>query len=1559
MALFSILGSLSALGASLQESSQDHVGRILQMFVAATVIRYSSAFKSLAETILDLGFSLESLTSVQLADALVVLSLARSSDPESGTHSATAIKAIRWVKRTFEVACYEVAYSPLIASFLKSKIPRERKEAVPLSLYVVMHFERRLLMQEATDSEESCLRVGMTPELYGKLKEKGYDTFGKIAFAAASSPQALTDEAIDEWLATVVDPRPSAFQAPDPVCDTNGAYALRQAFFRRSLALDLGNLCTFEVMEEWVNSIFELTQRQVPTGYTKVSLSQIVAADKELFIRAANNLEGKLQKPVGAAKPLDSELKRLSVSHDITQFLSPLLSPPPPAHPTKRPQDGDDDAPPKKVKGKGDKGNKGGGKGRANQLRKLELLKVKLLAKTLEEDERKHGFDDMGVVDLMKKGEASNSEVAEHFIEGPYTEAQVTQIFGHSVNEAFTSLIKLELQGADFVSGLALLIARAEKERSDRLGVPARQWLGRTLDLSKAYKQLAVLPLHRDIAVICHPNEKGEPQFFVANALMFGLTSSVYGFVRVARSLHFLLCKVLKIPSANYFDDYPLFALREGAQELDGLTSEFLELLGWRFAQTGIKGQPYEETFTVLGMQLDVSRLHEGVAVLANKEGRVKRIAEMLGNIFDRGTLGRHEAQVLLGLLNYASGFFAGRSLKPACHFLLSLVRGKRPTAAEIQRFCKTTQAVLSTTPPRILRIFDPRPPIHVWTDGAWEDPWAGIGAVVLDTLDDSARVFAGCVPTKLLERWKLDVGSQLICEIELYALVTLRRMLQNSLCNRRVIFWLDNEAARTSAIKGLSKSESMYRLAHYLAVIEAEAPCVAWYERVPSFSNVADPPSRGDGQSILSLVGAKVVDIIPALRGQQKLRYAITGGARFMTPLHRGSQHPLEEPPVQIESFSKVADSTPFEHFPQFVMQDGLHLPEFEKTSEIPKPVVPAPLWDVQSSDEESLDSSGDESPNLPDLGDAEEFVLASSTGVHHAMVPTSGPFGITFRGQKLRPVCGVYLEADNITWCEQYSPAITLCKRADSSSESDNSFCLEYFAGSWVESFAPKISSSSISEMKRKYLVNYPSEILNYSTQPSTRLLSLASHQQNKKDWRWIPWKFRMTEERASEILMSRPNKQSRLEAIGLSGMLLDEPPALEIQDHSMGVNAIQKLMNVHDVSLAMVGTAHLARLKGYTTKFISLLSQKFDASSGLRPPSVLEAQQADCRLWQGMITLVTDKGWTMDDALYEFTEVRGEMPSLLQARARPPPIPKGWDGKGKTNKGLGKMLVESYAKGYASQAAMKGKGKDKGKSKEAKGGSNINFVKSIMVGFRTFRACSSSGFVVRGASHENPQSAAMLVWYSMGKRGTQVDLEKSLILLAASSMRMYLRLAKQLHPDVNKAAGAEQSFQKVRDAYEVLSNDDKRREYDRQIAPPDRGPRSGPDPRATWMYRSRTGQPGGMSGKPFGFTDEAAWRARQEYEEMRRRAEEAQFYAEFNQYRYRQSLFESLLRFVPLVVPLWFVAMLFGLYRRSRSVDQGNPAEMLYWDEFDRAWARDAYGRIHRLPDLDKQR
>lgn len=44
-----------------------------------------------------------------------------------------------------------------------------------------------------------------------------------------------------------------------------------------------------------------------------------------------------------------------------------------------------------------------------------------------------------------------------------------------------------------------------------------------------------------------------------------------------------------------------------------------------------------------------------------------------------------------------------------------------------------------------------------------------------------------------------------------------------------------------------------------------------------------------------------------------------------------------------------------------------------------------------------------------------------------------------------------------------------------------------------------------------------------------------------------------------------------------------------------------------------------------------------------------------------------------------------------------------------------------------------------------------------------------------------------------------------------------KAYRKLARQYHPDVNKAADAEQQFKEVKEAYEVLSDDQKRAAYD----------------------------------------------------------------------------------------------------------------------------------------------
>ena len=101
----------------------------------------------------------------------------------------------------------------------------------------------------------------------------------------------------------------------DPICEANTELKLRSALQRRSLAMDLSGISTFEVIEGWVQFLFSHLMKEQPRGYSRVSLQQIIDCDKQMFVMASHLTMG---------KPLDEAVISLKSSSEILQYLAPL-----------------------------------------------------------------------------------------------------------------------------------------------------------------------------------------------------------------------------------------------------------------------------------------------------------------------------------------------------------------------------------------------------------------------------------------------------------------------------------------------------------------------------------------------------------------------------------------------------------------------------------------------------------------------------------------------------------------------------------------------------------------------------------------------------------------------------------------------------------------------------------------------------------------------------------------------------------------------------------------------------------------------------------------------------------------------------------------------------------------------------------------------------------------------------------------------------------------------------------------------------------------------------------
>ena len=125
-------------------------------------------------------------------------------------------------------------------------------------------------------------------------------------------------------------------------CEANSELKLRSALQRRSMAMDLAGIASYDVIEPWIQFLFSQMLREQPRGFSKVTLQQLIDCDKQMLIMASHKTLGKLQSNPTDPKPLDEAIKELKVSHEILQYLSPLPTikhhDPPPTGPPKPPK---------------------------------------------------------------------------------------------------------------------------------------------------------------------------------------------------------------------------------------------------------------------------------------------------------------------------------------------------------------------------------------------------------------------------------------------------------------------------------------------------------------------------------------------------------------------------------------------------------------------------------------------------------------------------------------------------------------------------------------------------------------------------------------------------------------------------------------------------------------------------------------------------------------------------------------------------------------------------------------------------------------------------------------------------------------------------------------------------------------------------------------------------------------------------------------------------------------------------------------------------------------------
>ena len=382
--------------------------------------------------------------------------------------------------------------------------------------------------------------------------------------------------------------------------------------------------------------------------------------------------------------------------------------------------------------------------------------------------------------------------------------------------------------------------------------------LVKTFDLASAYRQVGLSKDGRKVSFIRVKNpETGKWAFFQAQVLPFGAIKSVHSFLRLARALWWIGTTACLLAWSSFFDDYILLSTPALSRSSELTASALFALLGWDCAREGRKFLPFGVCCEALGVLFDLVESGKGLCQVRNTESRVSELVAELKRVIATKRISQAEAQRLRGRMQFADSQLFGRTGK-RCTKALREAACRRHTALTKSdlRFLEMFVKLLESGKPRIIK-WEPQPAVLIYTDACYErdsdDLICGLGGVLIDS-NDNQRLFFSC---RLDSKQRAVLGElekkQIIFEAETFCAVLAYLLWRDRIERRYCFLFVDNEGTKFSLMKGASENATVDDICAIFAETEVHTDTVCWLARVPSYSNIADGPSRAETQKLLA----------------------------------------------------------------------------------------------------------------------------------------------------------------------------------------------------------------------------------------------------------------------------------------------------------------------------------------------------------------------------------------------------------------------------------------------------------------------------------------------------------------------------------------------------------------------------------------------------------------------------------------------------------------------------------------------------------------------------------